>query len=95
MDIRSGDFVWNSHKERANILKHGVDFTIAALAFDDPDIVILVDEAHSINEERYFAVGNAGGRIMTVRFLYRDGRIRIIGAGYWRKGKDIYEKKKN
>jgi predicted DNA binding CopG/RHH family protein len=29
---------------------------------------------------------------MTVRFTYRKNRIRIIGAGYWRKGKDIYER---
>jgi uncharacterized protein len=29
---------------------------------------------------------------MTVRFTYRDDVIRIIGAGYWRKGKSIYEK---
>jgi len=28
---------------------------------------------------------------MTVRFTYRHDMIRIIGAGYWRKGKAIYE----
>jgi hypothetical protein len=28
---------------------------------------------------------------MTVRFTYREARIRIFGAGYWRKGKRIYE----
>jgi hypothetical protein len=31
------------------------------------------------------------GGVMTVRFTYRDGRIRIFGAGYWRKGKQVYE----
>jgi predicted RNA binding protein YcfA (HicA-like mRNA interferase family) len=30
--------------------------------------------------------------ILTVRFTYRKNKIRIIGAGYWRKGKEIYEK---
>ena len=29
--------------------------------------------------------------IATVRFTYRDKVIRIFGAGYWRKGKQIYE----
>lgn len=29
---------------------------------------------------------------MTVRFTYRGGVIRIFGAGYWRKGKQIYER---
>jgi uncharacterized DUF497 family protein len=33
-----------------------------------------------------------GEGIMTVRFTYREGAIRIIGAGYWRKGKRIYER---
>jgi hypothetical protein len=28
---------------------------------------------------------------MTMRFTWREGRIRIFGAGYWRKGKTIYE----
>jgi len=28
---------------------------------------------------------------MTVRFTWRDGRIRIIGAGYWRKGRKVYD----
>jgi hypothetical protein len=27
-----------------------------------------------------------------VRFIQRGDRIRIIGAGYWRKGKQLYEK---
>lgn len=31
--------------------------------------------------------------ILTVRFIYRENKIRIIGAGYWRKGKKTYEEK--
>lgn len=31
---------------------------------------------------------------MTVRFTYRHRLIRIIGAGYWRNGKKIYEQEK-
>ena len=27
-----------------------------------------------------------------VRFTYRGETIRIIGAGYWRKGRRLYEK---
>jgi hypothetical protein len=38
-------------------------------------------------------VGKVNNRIITVRFTYREGKIRIIGAGYWRKGKKYYEKK--
>jgi len=28
---------------------------------------------------------------MAVRFAYRNNKIRVFGAGYWRKGKKIYE----
>ncbi|MEI7674811.1 MAG: BrnT family toxin, partial [bacterium] len=33
----------------------------------------------------------SNGGIATVRFTKRNSHIRIIGAGYWRKGKNIYE----
>ena len=36
--------------------------------------------------------GSVSGGIMTVRFTYRKNKIRIVGAGYWRKGKKIYER---
>ena len=43
-------------------------------------------------EERYYCFGEVGEGIMTVRFTYRHEVIRIFGAGYWRKGKRIYER---
>jgi uncharacterized protein len=94
-DVVQGNFVWNSHKERANILKHRVDFCYAAMAFDDPEREIFKDEAHSDQEDRYFCLGKVDGRILTVRFVYRGDRIRILGAGYWRKGKGIYGQEKD
>jgi len=39
--------------------------------------------------------GKVDDEIMTVRFTYRAEKIRIIGAGYWRKGKKIYESEQN
>jgi uncharacterized DUF497 family protein len=30
--------------------------------------------------------------VLTVRFTVRGDRVRIIGAGYWRRGKVFYEK---
>lgn len=84
-------FDWDPTKERANLIKHGVDFATAELAFSDPRRVIAEDPIHSIGERRYFCIGVVGAGILTVRFTYRPGVIRIIGAGYWRKGKQIYE----
>ncbi|MGB4520668.1 MAG: BrnT family toxin [Candidatus Omnitrophota bacterium] len=46
-----------------------------------------------ISEERFFCIGKVEGKILTVRFIYRGGKIRIFGAGYWRKGERYYEKK--
>ena len=87
-------FLWDTGREAENILKHNVDFTTAEQAFDDPNRRIQHDSKHSQEENRFFCFGKVAERILTVRFTYRDGAIRIIGAGYWRKGKAIYEKKK-
>jgi hypothetical protein len=57
------------------------------------DRVIAEDVAHSADEARYYCFGRdrSGAGILTARFTMRSGRIRIIGAGYWRKGKRLYE----
>ena len=85
-------FEWNPNKDRENQSKHGIAFSLAQYAFNDPDRVIAEDISHSGAEKRYYCFGKVADGIMTVRFTYREGVIRIIGAGYWRKGKRIYEK---
>ncbi|MFP4452596.1 MAG: BrnT family toxin [Desulfobacterales bacterium] len=86
------DFEWDSRKDKQNQEKHGVSFALAQLAFLDIDRVILEDLGHSENEQRFYCIGRVSEAIMTVRFTYRKNKIRIIGAGYWRKGKKIYER---
>ncbi|MGC1696194.1 MAG: BrnT family toxin [Pseudolabrys sp.] len=85
------NFEWDPIKDRANRTKHGVSFSLAQRAFFDPRRVIAEDLNHSGTERRYFCFGDVGGSVMTVRFTWRERRIRIFGAGYWRKGKTIYE----
>ena len=85
-------FDWAPAKDRANWIKHGVDFVTAQFAFADTRRVIAEDSVHSSGEPRYFCFGAVGGGVHTVRFTYRSGVIRIFGAGYWRKGKQIYER---
>ncbi len=85
-------FEWDHEKDLINQSKHGVSFSEAQFAFADPDRVIAKDLSHCKREKRYFCFGQVGGGIMTVRFTYRGGVIRIFGAGYWRKGKTIYER---
>ena len=91
VDRSFGEFIWDVTKEIANIRKHGIDFSTAAGAFGDSGRKLYMDSKHSIQEPRYFCVAKVAGRIMTVRFLYRHGKIRIFGAGYWRKGVKLYE----
>lgn len=85
-------FEWDEQKNFDNIHKHGVSFIEAQAAFLDPRRLLAEDTGHSANEERFYCFGKIGEQILTVRFTYRNNRIRIIGAGYWRAGKKIYEK---
>ncbi len=86
-------FEWDDAKDRENVCKHGVSFLRAQFAFSDPKRVIAQDLAHSHAEQRFYCFGQVDGGVMTVRFTVRHDVIRIIGAGYWRKGKSIYEQK--
>ena len=88
---REPSFEWDPIKDRANRAKHGVPFAVAQRAFFDPRRVIAEDLSHSGTGQRYFCFGLVGDRVLTVRFTWRERRARIIGAGYWRKGKTIYE----
>jgi uncharacterized DUF497 family protein len=85
-------FDWDPDKDAENQRKHGVSFVRAQYAFADPRRVIAKDVVHSRTEERFYCFGEVDGGILTVRFTYRASVIRIIGAGYWRKGKVIYER---
>ena len=85
-------FEWDSSKDQENQGKHGVSFAKAQFAFGDPHRVIAVDQSHSLSEQRYYCFGWVEGGVLTVRFIYRADTIRIFGAGYWRRGKEIYER---
>jgi uncharacterized protein len=90
--MSKASFEWDAEKDLENQAKHGVSFAQAQDAFADPHRVIAEDLSHSQTEKRYYCFGAVGGGILTVRFTYRRGIIRIFGAGYWRKGKQIYER---
>ena len=90
--MRKTRLEWDTEKDEENQKKHGISFALAQYAFADPKRVIAEDIAHSKTEKRYFCFGEVDGGILTVRFTYRSDVIRIFGAGYWRKGKVIYER---
>ena len=84
-------FEWDEDKDIENQAKHNVSFSLAQHTFLDPNRIIAEDVSHSSEEDRFYCIGHVGENIMTVRFTYRGNVIRIYGAGYWRKGRKIYE----
>ena len=89
--MKKTHFEWDEAKDKENQAKHDVPFSLAQRAFLDPHRIIVEDVEHSTEEDRLYCVGRVGEGIMTVRFTYRGRVIRIYGAGYWRKGRKIYE----
>ena len=85
-------FEWDATKDQENRGKDGVPFAKAQFAFADPKRVIAEDLSHSSREKRHYCFGWVEYGVLTVRFTYRDDVIRIFGAGYWRKGRQIYER---
>ena len=88
-------FEWDDDKNLVNQVEHGVSFEEAQYAFLDTKRIIAYDEKHSAEEERWFCIGKVKERILTVRFTYRHGTIRIFGAGCWRKWSKYYEQENN
>jgi uncharacterized protein len=84
-------FEWDPAKDAENQLKHGVAFGEAQLAFLDVHRVIARDLKHSRGEERFYCFGQVALGVLTVRFTYRGSTIRIIGAGFWTRGRKVYE----
>ena len=85
-------FEWDAKKDQDNQEKHGISFTKAQMAFVDFRRVLAADLSHSSSEKRHYCFGLVDSGILTVRFTFRNAVIRIFGAGYWRKGRRIYER---
>jgi hypothetical protein len=75
-------FEGDENKNVENQKKHGIPFSLAQYAFADANRVIAEDLMHSASEKRYFCFGAVDGGILTVRFTWRGGVIRIFGAGH-------------
>ena len=85
-------FEWDDNKNLDNMQKHNISFEEAQMAFFDSKRVIIKDDKHSLDEDRYFCLGEVEKGIVTVRFTMRNNNIRIFGAGFWRSGRKEYER---
>ena len=70
---------WDDEKNKANQLKHHISFQTAARVFNDDNRVEIPDDAHSVYEDRYIAIGRVNN-ILFVVYTERCDYIRIISA---------------
>jgi len=66
-------------KNTINKEKHKISFETAAYTFDDPYYIEMFDFEHSVDEDRYIAIGKVGD-ILFVVFTERKDIIRFISA---------------
>ncbi|WP_434577942.1 BrnT family toxin [Pseudomonas sp. Z5-35] len=73
-------FEWDEAKNRANILKHGIDFNDVPGIFQHP-MLVLHDDRRAYGEERWITIGLIKTLIGVVVYTERRGDvIRIISA---------------
>ncbi len=74
---------WDEAKSAANKKKHGVSFREAQELFvSGVEYLELLDRAHSVDEDRYIAIGPVASGVLFVVFTERDEGdvVRIISA---------------
>jgi uncharacterized DUF497 family protein len=89
-------FEWDEANREKNWQKHGVLAWECEQVFFNSPLMILEDEKHSVNEQRWAAFGmtNFGRKLMIV-FVMRKKRLRVISArDMRRKEREFYEKYK-
>ena len=72
-------FEWDDEKDRANRKKHGISFETASYVFRDEYFIEMYEFEHSIDEDRYIAIGMVGDLLFVV-FTERSDAIRLISA---------------
>ncbi|MBP3505555.1 MAG: BrnT family toxin [Lachnospiraceae bacterium] len=72
-------FEWDEDKNTINKEKHKISFETAVHVFNDPEYIEIYDFEHSVDEERYIAIGMVG-KILFVVFTERKDAIRLISA---------------
>ena len=75
-------FEWDPEKDRANQAKHGLSFQEASDLFSSGvDCLEIYDELHSVDEDRFIAIGPIQAGIIVVVFTeHIENVIRILSA---------------
>ena len=74
-------FEWDSGNALKSIDKHGVSCEEAESVFAQDEILVLKDDRHSQDEERWHAFGRSNQeRLLSVTFTVRENLLRVISA---------------
>jgi len=75
-------FEWDNQKSKSNLAKHGISFEEASKLFlGRADFVEIFDESHSLDEDRFIAIGPIAKWIVVVVYIEKSlDLIRIISA---------------
>lgn len=75
------EYEWDEAKATANLAKHGISFTAAARALEDPRKIELLDDRFDYGEERFQSLCMHRGEVLFVVTATPDENIcRIISA---------------
>jgi uncharacterized DUF497 family protein len=77
--MRDDEFEWDARKAKRNDREHDVTFEIARFVFDDPNAIDRLD-LDEPDEDRELITGLVGDVLLTVCFVERGHRKRIISA---------------
>lgn len=77
--MRDDEFEWDDAKAKLNIRQHGVRFEVARRVFQDPRLIERLDPDEP-DEERMLLTGLADDALLTVCYVERGLRKRIISA---------------
>jgi hypothetical protein len=79
--MESDLFAWDDQKAAQNLKDHLISFEEATTVFADPLYKAFNDPDHSLDEDRYIAIGHSIRRhILIVAYSYSGERTRIISA---------------
>jgi uncharacterized DUF497 family protein len=75
------EYDWDEAKAAANLTKHGISFTAAARALEDPRKIEILDDRFDYGEERVQSLCMDRGEVLFVVTIMPDENIfRIISA---------------
>ncbi len=84
-DTAEQQFEWNDDKRLLAIEKHGIDFTDAIRIFDGRPTTYAPSSQNHPDDQRWITTGDLDGLMISVVWIYRDSKIRIITARRARK----------